>query len=138
MTAITRIWERLYLGNRDDAEGLYMANPFGITTVVSVCETSVLLRNPKVNYVHIPLVDAAPLEAGQVQAFISAVAGNICCGAVLLHCRAGMSRAPIMAALWMHCCGYKNIDAALEEIAGLRPIIAPSNILLASVKEYLQ
>ena len=48
-----------------------------------------------------------------------------------------MSRAPIMAAGWMHVIGYKNIEAALEEIAGLRPIIAPSGILLASVKEYL-
>ena len=135
---MTRIWERLYIGSRDDAEGLYMSNPSSITTVVSLCEKCVLLRNPSINYVHIPIVDATPLGAGQFEAFINAVAGSICGGAVLLHCGAGMSRAPIMAATWMHCCGYKNIDAALEEIARLRPIIAPSNILLASVKEHLK
>jgi hypothetical protein len=38
----------------------------------------------------------------------------------------------------MHVVGYKNIDAALEEIAGLRPTIAPSNTLLASAKEHLR
>jgi hypothetical protein len=37
----------------------------------------------------------------------------------------------------MHVVGYKNIDAALEEIAKLRPIVEPSPVLLASVKEYL-
>jgi protein-tyrosine phosphatase len=138
MTGMTHVWERLYIGSRDDAEGLYMSNPFGITTVVSLCEKCVLLRNPSVNYVHVPIVDGAPLGEGQFEAFINAIAGNIFCGTVLLHCGAGVSRAPIMAALWMHCCGYKNIDASLEEIARLRPGLAPSGILLASVKEYLK
>jgi protein-tyrosine phosphatase len=134
---MTRVWERLYLGNCDDAEALSTSNPFGIATVVSLCEKSVLLRDGKIHYVHIPIADAAPLGADQFEAFIRAVAENIFSGALLLHCGAGVSRAPIMAALWMHCCGYKNIDAALEEIARLRPGMAPSNILLASIKQYL-
>jgi protein-tyrosine phosphatase len=138
MIDMTRVWERLYIGSRDDAEGLYMSNPSGITTVVTLCEKGALLRNPNVNYLHVPIVDAAPLGVGQFEAFINAVAGSICGGTVLLHCGAGVSRAPIMAALWMHCCGYKSIDASLEEIARLRPTIAPSGILLASVKEHLQ
>jgi hypothetical protein len=43
-----------------------------------------------------------------------------------------------MTAAWMHVVGYKNIDGALEEIAGLRPIIAPSGILLSSVRGHLR
>jgi len=135
---MTQVWERLYIGSRDDAERLYMSNSFGITTVLSLCEEGVLLRHPAVNYLHVPIVDNQPLGAGQFEAFINAVAGNIFGGTVLLHCGLGVSRAPIMAASWMHCCGYKSIGAALEEIARLRPSIAPSGVLLASVKEHLQ
>ena len=40
-------------------------------------------------------------------------------------------------AAYMHCVGYKNIDAAIEEIRQVRPITNPSKILLKSVKEIL-
>jgi hypothetical protein len=43
-----------------------------------------------------------------------------------------------MTAAWMHAVGYKSLDAALLEIAELRPIIAPSAIIIASVKAHLQ
>jgi hypothetical protein len=43
-----------------------------------------------------------------------------------------------MTAAWMHVAGYKNVDGALEEIAELRPIIAPSKILLSSVRRHLK
>jgi hypothetical protein len=42
-----------------------------------------------------------------------------------------------MTAAWMHVVGYKNIDAAIEEIRAVRPIIYPSTILVSSVKEHL-
>jgi hypothetical protein len=37
----------------------------------------------------------------------------------------------------MQVVGYKDVDAAIEELAGLRPIIDPSPVLLKSVKEHL-
>lgn len=138
MIEITRIWERLYLGGRNDAEHLFRSNPFGVTTVVSLCEDQVLRRKPGVNYVAIPIVDAKRLGVGQFDAVIDAIGENIRWGTVLLHCGSGMSRAPILAAAWMHVVGYKNIDGALDEIAGLRPIVAPSKLLLSSVREHLK
>ena len=66
------------------------------------------------------------LESGRFDASINSVSENIRWGTVLLHCGSGLSRAPIVTAAWIHVVGYKNIDGALEEIAGLRPIIAPS------------
>jgi len=135
--ALTQVWERLFLAGRDNAEYLVRLNPFGITAVVSLCEEKVLRRNPGVNYVHVPIADATPIPVGQFDAIIDAVAENIRWGTVLLHCTAGGSRSPIMTAAWMHVVGYKNIDAALVEIKKLRPIISPSPILLASVKELL-
>ena len=138
MIEMTQVWERLYVGGRNDAEHLFKSNHFGITTVLSLCEDKVLRRKSGINYLHIPVVDAKRLEVGQLDAIIDAIGENIRWGTLLLHCGSGVSRAPILAAAWMDVVGYKNIDAALDEIARLRPIIAPSGILLSSVREHLK
>jgi len=138
MIEMTQVWERLFIGGHDDAQSLLESNPKGITTVISLFEIAVVRRKPGINYLHIPIADAKPMRVGQFDAVIEALAENIRWGTVLLHCGSGMSRAPIMAAAWMEVCGYKNIDAALEEIAGLRPIIAPSKTLLSSVRSHLR
>lgn len=137
MIPITQVWERLFLGDRNDAEHLVRSNPVGISTVVSVCEEKVLRSKPGVNYIHVSMADATPITVSQFESVMDAIAENIRWGTVLLHCKAGVSRSPIMTAAWMHVVGYKNIDAALVEIKRLRPIISPSPMLLASVKELL-
>jgi protein-tyrosine phosphatase len=134
---ITKIWERLFVGGRDDAEALVKSNPFGVATVISLCEFRLVRRNPSINYLHVPIEDESPLSVGQFDAVMDALAENIRWGTVLLHCGLGISRAPIMAAAWMHVVGYKDIDSALAELKTLRPAIDPSPILLASVKECL-
>jgi protein-tyrosine phosphatase len=136
--ALTQVWERLFLGGRGDAEYLGRSNPVGITTVISVCEEKVLRRNPGIKYVHIPIADATPITVGHIDAIIDAIAENIRWGKILVRCGRGMSRSSVMAAAWMHVVGYKNIDVALAEIKELSPIISPSSILLASVKEFLR
>ncbi len=100
MMEMTRVWERFYIGGHDDAQRLFNCNPKGITTVISLFEISVVRRNPEINYMHIPIADAAPIKVGQFDAIIDAVAENVRWGTVLLHCGSGMSRAPIMAAAW--------------------------------------
>ena len=137
MIPVTQVWECLYFGGRDDAEHLFRSNPFGITTVISVCEVKVLRHNPSINYVHVAIADATPVTVGQFDAIIDAIAENIRWGKVLVHCGSGVSRSPIVTAAWMHVVGYKNIDAALAEVKRLRPIISPSPTLLKSVKELL-
>src|SRR5664280_796917 len=102
MIPVTQVWERLFLGGRDDAEHLVRSNPFDNTTVVSLCEERVLRRNPGINYVHVPIADATPITAGQFDAIINGIAENVRWGTVLLHCGAGVSRSPIMTAAWMH------------------------------------
>src|ERR1700681_1782004 len=138
MIEMTQVWERLFIGGHDDAQRLHESNPKGITTVISLFEISVVRRNFAINYLHTPIPDAKPIRVGQFDAIIEALTENIRWGTVLIHCGSGMSRAPIMAAAWMDVVGYKNIDAALEEIAGLRPIIAPSKTLLSSVRRHLK
>ena len=137
MTEITKVWERLFVGGQRDAQKLATSNRHRITTVISLCEEQKLRRNPTVNYLHIPIADATPIDIGQFDGVMDAIAENIRWGTVLVHCGSGICRAPIMAAAWMHIVGYKNIDAALSEIAMLRPVVGPSPVLLNSVKELL-
>jgi protein-tyrosine phosphatase len=137
MLEMTQLWERLFLGGRIDAERLFKSNPFGITTVISLCDEEVLRRASSINYLHFPIADAGPLEVGLFDAILDAIAKNVRWGTVLLHCGIGASRAPILAAAWMDASGYKNIDGALREITRLRRI-APSDILLSSVRRHLR
>jgi protein-tyrosine phosphatase len=113
-------------------------NTDGINTVITLCPEAVSSRDRRINYLHFPLSDCRPIPTGKFDAILDAIAENIRWGKVLLHCSAGMSRSPVMAASWMHAVGYKTFYAALEEIAGLRPIIDPSPALLKSAKEHLR
>lgn len=138
MIEMTQVWERLYLGGRLDAEHLRESNPFGITSVVSLCEEKIVLRNCRVNFEHIPIAEARPVGKFKFECILNALMENLRWDTVLIHCSTGISRAPVMTAAWMHVVGYKNIDAALEEIAKLRPSIAPSKTLLASARSHLR
>jgi protein-tyrosine phosphatase len=138
MIGVTQIWERLFLGSFYDAERLGRANPLGIATVVSLSETAPCNTRPGITYIHFPIEDAREIPVGQFEAIIAAIAENIRRGKVLIHCGSGISRAPVLTAAYLHVVGYKDLDAALAEIAVLRPIVCPSAILLASVRELLR
>lgn len=135
---MTQVWERLYIGCLDDAEKLAKSNPQRITTVVTVCEEAVVSRARRINYLHIPIADSRAIPVAKLDAILDSISENIRWGKVLIHCGAGVSRAPIVTAAWMHMVGYKNVDAALEELADLRSIIDPSPVLLRSIKEHLR
>lgn len=135
---MTHVWTRLFLGGLTDAQRLAKENPNHIGTVISLCEACVASKRHGVNYVHIPIEDDQPVPVGHFDRIMDAIAENVRWGTVLLHCGVGISRAPSMTAAWMHVVGYMNIDAAIEEIRQMRPIIDPSIVLLNSVKEHLQ
>jgi len=137
---MTQVWERLFLGGLNDAKRLAKAkaNPNLVDTVISLCEGCVTSKRPGANYVHIPIEDEQPVPVGDFDRIIDAIAENIRWGTVLVHCGVGISRAPSLTAAWMHVVGYKNIDAAIEEIRKVRPFISPSKVLLNSVKEHLK
>jgi hypothetical protein len=78
-----------------------------------------------------------PITVAEYNSIMDALAGNIRCGTVLLNCLYGTTCSPIFGGAWRHMVGYKNIDAALEEIVKLRPTVEPSQILLKRIKELL-
>jgi protein-tyrosine phosphatase len=138
LIGVTQIWERLFLGSLYDAERLCRANPHAIGAVLSLSATLPCNTRREINYIHLHVEDAHAIPVDQFTAVMSAIAENIRCGRLLIHCGSGISRAPVIVSAYLHVVGYKQFDAALLEIAGLRPIIAPSAILLASVKEHLR
>ena len=134
---MTKIWERLYIGNLKDAAQLALSNPKRIRTVISLCADQAPHRASKVIYIHIPIPDERAILRPKFEDVMFAIAIGVRRGSVLLHCRAGMNRSPIMMAAWMNRCGYAEIDKALAEIAELRDV-APQRALLTSVKELLR
>jgi len=135
---ITKVWERaLYIGSSKDAEQLASANPMQISAVLSVCPEEIERKSETIRYLRIPIADAQPISTRQFEEVMSAIDHGLRRGNLLMHCAAGYSRSPIMAAAWMHCCGYLNFEVALQEIGSLRPTIDPSPILLKSVMEEL-
>ena len=82
MTEMTQVWERLFIGGHDDAQSLLDSNPKRITTVISLFETSVVRRNPDINYLHMPIDDVKPISVGQLDAtstrFTKTSAGERC------------------------------------------------------------
>jgi protein-tyrosine phosphatase len=83
------------------AEQLAKVNPLGIRTVVSVCEEKIEARGEGITYVQIPIRDAHPVPFETIDQVISAIARNIAAGPVLIHCAGGMSRSPIMTAIYL-------------------------------------
>jgi Dual specificity phosphatase, catalytic domain len=134
---VTKIWERLYVGSLKDAVQLARSNPRRIATVISLCRQKAVPRSPKITYIHIPIPDAAPISAQKLEDILYAMAIGVRRGSVLVHCREGMNRSPILVAAWMHRCGYGEIDKALSEIAKLRDL-APWRALLTSVRDSLR
>ena len=135
---MTQIWERLFLGSLADAEGLAVANPAGITTVISLSEVAVQYKRTDVNYVHLPIEDDVPVPVRQFYCIMDAIRKNIRWGTVLFNCGVGVSRAPSLVAAYMDSVGYMGIDAAIKEIRKARPFIHPSTVLVESLKENLR
>jgi protein-tyrosine phosphatase len=135
---MTQVWERLFIGGLADAEELAAGNPDCITTVISLSEIAVEGKRRGINYLHLPIVDDAPVPVRQFDRILDAISENIRWGTVLVHCAQGISRAPSLAAAYMNAVGYKGVDAALKEIRKLRPFISPSTVLVSSLKENLR
>ena len=118
---ITRVWERaLYVGSLKDAEHLASANPLKIAAVLSLCPEQIGRKSETIRYLRIPIADAQPISTRQFEEIMAAIEHGLQRGNLLIHCVAGFSRSPIVAAAWMQRCGYASIDESLSEIAELR------------------
>jgi protein-tyrosine phosphatase len=134
---MTQVWERLFIGSLQDAEELATSNPYDIATVITLCSEDVWPQEHNIKYLHYAISDQRPISQSMLVIIVEGVGKNIRRGKVLINCGAGMSRSPIIVAAWMQIVGYKNVEECLSEIVRLRPIVDPSPLLLASIKEQI-
>jgi hypothetical protein len=130
----TPIWERLWVGSIFDAEALADSNPQRITTIITLSPEAAPEELSGINHVYLPLLGDRPIPVEIFSEIMDAMWENIRWGTLFLQSFDGTNRAPVLAAAWIHCCGYKTIDAALAEVGKLRTI-EPHPILLKSIKE---
>lgn len=135
---MTRVFERLFLGNAADAERLAIENPFDITAVVNVSSRTNRLTCAGVDYVHVGFDESESVPPAKFKQALTAIARLIPRGTVLVHCEYGSSRAPVVVALYMHTVGYKNFADALFELRDLRSVVALSTATLESARRYLR
>jgi atypical dual specificity phosphatase len=136
--AVTKVFERLYLGDANDAEWLSASNPLGITAVVNVNEAPNRSRRDGIKYVHFPLDETRRVQPRTLEQVMTAIGQLIRGGKVLVHCAAGSSRSPVVVALYMDVVGYRNFDDALSELKGLRSVVSPSKLAVESAQAYLE
>jgi atypical dual specificity phosphatase len=135
--AMTKVFERLYLGDADDADRLAALNPFGITGVVNVSSEANQQKREGTKCVHFPLDEYEWILPRRFDLIMTAISKLIRSRNVVVHCGAGVSRSPVVVALYLHIVGYKNFDDALFELRNLRPVVAPSKLILERAKAYL-
>jgi protein-tyrosine phosphatase len=134
---MTRVFERLYLGDARDAERLATSNPVGIDAVVNVNSGRNRSKATGIEYVHLAFDESERVPPAKFERALAAIAELIRRGKVLVHCECGSSRAPVVVALYMHVIGYKNFNDAVIELTELRPIVAPSPWLIEGAIAYL-
>ena len=91
-----------------------------------------------IKYVHFPWDETQKIPTHRIEQAITAISQLVRTGNALVHCVAGSSRSPVIVALYMHVVGYKNFDDALSELRELRPVVAPSKLVIESAKAYLE
>jgi hypothetical protein len=133
----TPVLDHLYLGSLEDAEELSRANPFAITTVITLCHEPVGRRAPGIHYLQFPVRDARPIRISWLNAILVAIEESVARGAVLVHCEVGVSRAPTMVAAYLDRIGFLGFARALSYLEDLRPVVALGRALVDSIAREL-
>ncbi len=136
--AMTKVFERLYLGDAHDADSLAVTNPFGITAVVNVNTEVNQHWRDGITYVFSLLNEYERISPRRFERIMVTLSRLIRAETVLVHCGSGSERSPVIVALYLHVVGYKNFDDALSELRSLRPVVDPSSLILEIAKVYLE
>ena len=136
--AMTRVFQRLYVGDAHDADRLADTNPDGITAVVNVGTEVNRHWREGITYVYSCLDEPERLDPRRFERIMMTMSDLVRAGTVLVHCVEGSSRSPVIVAVYMHLVGYKNFDNALSELTSLRPVVAPSKLVIERAKSYLE
>lgn len=121
----------LFVGTLDDATDSHRLEEDEITTVVSLTHETPDLSEPALNIHSIPLIDGPQNNRDQfnkaVQETVTALAGG---ERVLVHCAAGASRSPTVAATALALTEEIELQNAIQQVADNRDAVDPHEALL--------
>jgi protein-tyrosine phosphatase len=137
---VSRFDERLFIGGQFRPDQWPVLHTLGVRAVLSLQEEyeDVFEGHPPERTLRLLVPDYHPPTVEQLReavAFITAAhADNL---PVMIHCHAGVGRAPLTAAAYLIARGHAA-DAALEAIRIVRPIVALNEIQMARLQEWAQ
>jgi hypothetical protein len=135
--SITKVLDRLFLVGLENAEALFSSNPHQIATVITLCREPVKRPVPGIRYRYFPVRDARPVSIAWLNAILTSLEESLSRGAVLVHCGAGLSRAPTVVAAYLDRIGFLGFVRALSYLEDLRPAVAPARVLVESIAREL-
>jgi protein-tyrosine phosphatase len=136
--AMTKVFERLYVGSSHDADRLADSNPDGITAVLNLNTEPNHHWRDGISYVFFPIHEFERISAYRFEGLMMRIGQLIRAGTLLVHCAEGSSRSPVVVAVYLHVVGYMNFDDALSHLRTLVPVVAPSSLIVERAKVYVE
>jgi len=122
----------LFVGTVDDAGATEKLRKRGITTIVSVIRGEPTDGYPAdVTVVNVPMIDGPQNDLEQFQRAVKHVLSVFANdGSVLVHCSAGASRSPAVAATALALAAEIGLEAAFGQVSTRRKAVDPHDALV--------
>ena len=121
----------LFVGTLDDATDSHRLEKDGITTVVSLTHETPDPSAQALDIYSIPLVDGPQNSREQFTKAVEQTVTALTAGErVLVHCAAGASRSPTVAATALALVQEMDLENAIQQVADSRDAVDPHEALL--------
>jgi len=128
---MNRVGTELFIGTGADAADKQQLETHGITTVISLTHEKPDLSEPAIDIYSIPLIDGPQNSRDRfteaVTETVTALGGD---ESVLVHCAAGASRSPTVAATALALVQDIGLEDAIQQVADNRDAVDPHEALL--------
>ncbi len=135
-----RIVRNLYLGDAKDARDLPLLEGMGITHILNCAIEVPCWHRGRFRYRHLKMYDPDPEFTSHIPAICKFIHRGRRSGAVLVHCKGGLSRSP-SAILAYLCWRKKTLDEAIELLqrrVGEAELFLPAPDFLEQIELYFE
>lgn len=136
---MNRITEKIYISDWVDANSYHFLQGNEIKCVLNVCRQKDNDNIDGVKYIHYPMIDGEGTDITQMEHAVRTLELLLNENdKVLVHCLAGVSRSPMVVALYLAWKTGTSFDDGLKFVAGGRPCVDPNNHFLRLGPKVLQ